>query len=117
VDDEGLIRWAVRQALATEGHTVVEAPDAESARRLMRESTQPFDVVLLDIRLPDSCDFQLLRDVRTLSGDTAVVMMTAYGDPTLTAAALGLGAQCVIDKPFDLDALTACVRELAPVAA
>jgi two-component system KDP operon response regulator KdpE len=117
VEDEGLIRWAVRQALTGEGHTVIEAGDAASARRLIEEAREPFDVMLLDIQLPDSNDFTLLRDLRRLSPTSAVVMMTAHAEAVLTAGALGLGARCVIDKPFDLGSLTNLVRELAPVVA
>ena len=117
VEDEDLIRWAVGEALMADGHTVIEAADAASARHLAQEASEPFNVIVLDFRLPDSSDFQLLQDLKTCSPSSAVVMMTACGDPALTAAALGLGACCVLDKPFDLAALTARVRELSAVAA
>jgi DNA-binding NtrC family response regulator len=59
------------------------------------------DVVLLDYRLPDSNDFQLLDDLHRLSPASVVVMMTAQRDAALTAAALKHGARQVLDKPFD----------------
>jgi len=113
VDDEGLIRWAVGEALAMGGHTVVQAGNAAAARHLVRESAEPIDVVLLDYCLPDSKGFQLLDDLHQLSPDSAVVMMTAHCDPALTAEALDHGAQRVIDKPFDLRELDAVLREAA----
>jgi DNA-binding NtrC family response regulator len=113
VEDERLIRWAIGEALATHGHTVTEAADAASARRLARAPKEPFDVVLLDYRLPDSNDFQLLEDLKQLTPESSVVMMTAYADPTLAAAAMSRGARAVIDKPFDIDSLETQVREAA----
>lgn len=92
---------------------VMEAADAASARHLVRSPGEPFDVVLLDYRLPDSNDFQLLQDLKHLSPGSAVVMMTAYADPVLAAAALDQGARRVLDKPFDLDVLNSVLREAA----
>ena len=111
VEDEKLIRWAVGEALSFNGHTVIEAVDAASARHVLEQSDERPDVVLLDYRLPDSDDFQLLEDVKRLSPASRVVMITAYADPALTAAAIGHGAQKVLDKPFDLGVLESVVRE------
>lgn len=92
---------------------MVQAPDGASARSLVRAAQDPIDVVLLDYRLPDSNDWQLLDDLRALSPRSAVVMMTAHADPDLIAAALDHGAWRVIDKPFDLAVLDSVVREAA----
>ena len=113
VEDEDLIRWALRETLAATGHIVVEARDAASARRIMHESREPVDLVLLDYRLPDSNDFQLLDDLHRLSPASVVVMMTAQNDPVLTAAALDHGARRVLDKPFDMTVLDAAVQDAA----
>ena len=113
VEDEGLIRWAIGETLAGKGYTVVEACDAASARQIMHDTREPVDVVLLDYRLPDSNDFQLLDDLHRLSPASVMVIMTAQNDPALTAAALDHGARRVLDKPFDLTALAAAVREAA----
>lgn len=111
VEDERLIRWAVGEALAGGGHTVLEASDGASAKRTLSTVVEPIDVVLLDYRLPDSNDLELLRDIRRLSPRSAVVMMTAYRARDLTAAALELGAHSVIDKPFDLYSLDLLLRK------
>jgi DNA-binding NtrC family response regulator len=113
VEDEKLIRWAVRETLAKSGHIVLDAPDAASARWLVQHAPAPPDVVLLDYRLPDSSGFQLLDDLQRLSPQTAVVMMTAQNDPALTSSALDHGARRVLDKPFDLNALDGVVRDAA----
>lgn len=113
VEDERLIRWAIGEMLTGMGHAVVEARDAASARQIMHETREPVDVVLLDYRLPDSNDFQLLDDLHRLSPASAVVIMTAQNDPLLTATALDHGARRVLDKPFDLTVLDGVVREVS----
>jgi DNA-binding NtrC family response regulator len=68
-------------------------------------ASDPFDVVLLDFRLPDSDDLSLLRRIRRLTPGTAVVMMTAHGTTQMTADAKDLGAYDVIAKPFDMESI------------
>jgi len=102
VEDEPLIRWSIAETLGREGHTVLEADDAESAIRTVGDMPEPADVVLLDYRLPDSNDLTLLATIRRLAPSSAVVMMTAHGTPDVTRRALELGAYDVVDKPFDM---------------
>jgi two-component system, NtrC family, response regulator AtoC len=109
VEDEALIRWSIAETLGQEGHTVMEADNAASAVQALANADEDIDVVLLDYRLPDSNDLGLLANVRRLQPNSAVVMMTAYGTPEVTARALALGAYRVVGKPFDMGALEALV--------
>ena len=109
VEDETLIRWSIAETLAQQGHTVVEAANAAAAIKALEDAEEDIDVVLLDYRLPDSNDLGLLANVRRLQPQSAVVMMTAYGTPEVTAGALALGACRVVGKPFDMGALEALV--------
>ena len=102
VDDEALIRWSLMETLTDTGHDAVEATDARSAVRALSESTIPFDVVLLDFRLPDSNDLTLLSQVRRLSPTTQVVLMTAYGTPEVVEGAMELGVFRVVGKPLEM---------------
>jgi DNA-binding NtrC family response regulator len=102
VEDELLIRWAIRETLTDAGHSVVEAENAESAVRALANSVEPIDVVVLDYRLPDSTDLALLAAIRRLSPRTAVVLMTADGTADVAKRALDLGAYQIMSKPFDL---------------
>ena len=111
VEDENLIRWSILETLVGEGHTVLEASDAKSAVLALIETEGPIDVVLLDYRLPDSDDLQLLASVRRLRPESAVVMMTAFEAPDVTERALGLGASRVVSKPFDMRALEPLILE------
>jgi CheY-like chemotaxis protein len=113
VDDEPLIRWSLTEALAGHGHHVVEAGDAQAAVQAMRASPEPFDVVLLDFRLPDSNDLSLLARLRLLAPASRIIMMTAFGAPEVLQGALALGAVQVVSKPFELDDLTDLVHPRA----
>lgn len=103
VDDEALIRWAVCETLTRAGHQVVEASDARSALRTLGDTHGAIDVVLLDLRLPDSTDLTLLSRIRTLSPDCAVVVMSAHASAEVAAEARAMGAFDVLPKPFDLE--------------
>ena len=110
VEDETLIRWAVAEALTAAGHTVLEAPDAATALRVVDEAPEPIDAVVLDLRLPDSSDLSLLAAIRRNTPSSAVVMMTAHGTPEDAAGARALGAFDVVEKPFDVQRLERLVR-------
>ena len=102
VDDEPLIRWSLGETLGEAGHGVTEAADGESAIRTLSDGSDPFDVVLLDYRLPDSNDLGLLSTIRRIAPKSAVIMMTAYGTPEMADGALALGAYRVVPKPFEV---------------
>jgi DNA-binding NtrC family response regulator len=103
VDDELLIRWALTEMLRAHGHSVVQANTGAEALRTLRETPSPMDVVLLDLRLPDSDGLGLLETIRRQSPGSAVVMMTAHGSQETATDARALGAYDVMAKPFDLD--------------
>jgi two-component system response regulator AtoC len=111
VDDEALIRWSLVETLSDAGNEVVAVPDAENAVQVVRDAAVPFDVVLLDFRLPDSSDLTLLSRLRRLTPTTRIILMTAYGTPEIVQGALDLGAFCVLNKPFEMNALSPLVTE------
>ena len=77
VDDEALIRWSLAEMLGERGYLVKEAGDGRMALAAIRSAAAPFDVVLLDYRLPDSADLRLLVTVRQLAPTSRVIMITA----------------------------------------
>jgi DNA-binding NtrC family response regulator len=101
-DDELLIRWSLAQALTAAGADVTEAADGHSAIAAVRAAADPFDVAVLDVRLPDNSGLGLLAAIRALSPGTRVVLMTACDTPELRSGASALGAADVVGKPFDL---------------
>jgi two-component system response regulator (stage 0 sporulation protein F) len=111
VEDEVLIRWSLSETLSGCGHRVVEAGDAASAVQAVAAAAVPFDVVLLDFRLPDSNDLALLSRLRRLAPATRIILMTAYGTPEILQAALDLGAYRVIGKPFEMNDVAPLVTQ------
>jgi DNA-binding NtrC family response regulator len=103
VDDERLVRWSLTEALVARGHTVISAGDGRSALDAIAGGMPRPDVVLLDYRLPEVDGLEVLPDLRALSPESRVVLMTAFGTPEVTMRARALGAVRVVDKPIDLD--------------
>lgn len=111
IDDEPLIRWSVAESLSALGLDVEQASDAASALRIVTNAALPFDVVVLDLRLPDMDDLSLLGTLRQLMPGASLILMTAFGTPELVAAARAMGA-AVLNKPFELDDLKRLVLGL-----
>ena len=108
VDDEPLIRWSVAESLVSLGLTVEEAPDAATALKMVTTAALPYDVVVLDLRLPDMQDLSLLGTLRQLLPRAVLILMTAFGTQTIEAGARALGAT-VLSKPFELGDLNRIV--------
>jgi DNA-binding NtrC family response regulator len=111
VDDELLIRWAIAQTLTSAGHTIAEAETGTAALRLLADPSRTFDAVLLDFRLPDSDDLQLLARIRHMNPRRPVILMTAYGTAEMTDGARALGVYDVINKPFAMEDLHELLRQ------
>jgi DNA-binding NtrC family response regulator len=111
VDDEPLIRWSVVESLSDVGMDVEEAADAVSALRLVTTAALPFDMVVLDLRLPDMNDLSLLATLRQLLPHAGLILMTAFGSPDIATEAALLGAT-VLNKPFELHDLNHLALEI-----
>jgi DNA-binding NtrC family response regulator len=108
VDDEPLIRWSVAESLSDLGYDVEQAPDAAGALRKVTTMVGAFDIVILDLRLPDMDDLSLLGTLRQLLPRAMLILMTAFGTDDIVAAANALDVR-VLNKPFELDELKRCV--------
>ena len=104
VDDEPLIRWSVSETLSDLGCDVEQSSDAAAALRTVTTAARPFDVVVLDLRLPDMNDLALLGTLRQLLPGAMLILMTAFGTAEIIRDAQALGAT-VLNKPFELDEL------------
>lgn len=108
VDDEPQIRTIEKAYLEAAGFEVVEADSA--ARTLIAfDADMPFDVVLLDVGLPDGNGIDVLRQLRTHS-DVFVLLVTARADEVDKLVGLGVGADDYITKPFSPRELVARVE-------
>ncbi|HWK27099.1 MAG TPA: response regulator transcription factor [Solirubrobacter sp.] len=99
-DDESELREALRQSFAREGHRVLAVADGRSA--VDRASTQPFDVLLLDVRLgPGSIDgYEVCRQLRERRNGVPIIMLTALDSEADAVLGLEAGADDYIVKPF-----------------
>jgi DNA-binding NtrC family response regulator len=111
VDDELLIRWALREVLEAKGYIVDEAADAAAALSALAADGAWPDAVVLDYRLPDSNDLSLLTAIRSGSPGMPVIMMTAYSTDEMIKGALDLGAYRVVSKPFEVDQMADLVAD------
>ena len=110
VEDEELIGTMVRLNLMREGYEVtwtrVGLPAPEIAGR------ESFDLILLDIMLPDADGIELARKMRKDGIAAPILMLTAKGDVVTKVGALDSGADDFLTKPFDIRELSARVRAL-----
>jgi DNA-binding NtrC family response regulator len=115
VDDEKLIRWSLKERLTREGHTVTEAEDGRSTAACL-DAELP-DLVLLDMKLPDTDGLTILRSVLERAPELPVIIITAYSTVDTAVEAMRLGAYDYISKPFDMDELTITVKRALEASA
>ena len=107
IEDDHRLASMVRSYLADAGLEVSVADDAARGMRFIEK--QPFDLVLLDLMLPDADGLEVCRRIRAVT-DVAIIMVTAKGDTTDRVVGLELGADDYVSKPFEPRELLARVR-------
>jgi DNA-binding NtrC family response regulator len=112
VDDEPDIRESLELLLGGEGYSVDLA--ANAAEGLQQMESRGYDLVLLDLMMPDRSGLEVLREVRGRDRETPIFMLTAYGSVEAAVEALKLGANDFIPKVGDNDKLLIEIeREIA----
>lgn len=107
VDDESPIRKFLRVSLANEGYRVEEADTGKQA--LTKAASQPPDIVILDLGLPDIDGLDVLRSLREWLS-APVIVLSARGQERDKVAALDAGADDYLTKPFGVGELQARLR-------
>jgi len=108
VDDEPFLRDAVATSLRFLGFEVTTAETGAEALRLARD--HPFDLVVLDVMLPDTDGFDVVRRLRRDGSRVPVIFLTARDTQADKVAGLTLGGDDYITKPFGLEELAARIR-------
>ena len=85
----------------------MDAPNAKTALELMADKP---DLVILDLGLPDMQGLELLRQIRAAREDVPIVVLSSRGDEVAKVAALDLGADDYVTKPFGMEELLARIR-------
>ncbi len=109
VDDDQLIRMAVRDALADEPLDLSEASDGEEAISMI--AAQRPALVLLDLLMPKKSGLEVLPEVSKLSPETRVVVMSSMETESMVDFALAMGARAFVPKPFHPLEIIAAVRD------
>jgi two-component system OmpR family response regulator len=108
VDDEPFLRDAVADSLRFLGFEVTTADCGTQALRLARE--QPFELMVLDVMLPDTDGFEVVRRLRRDGHRVPVIFLTARDTQADKVAGLTLGGDDYMTKPFGLEELAARIR-------
>lgn len=117
VEDEELIQEMLAVALEEEGYSVVTAPDGRSAIEYLKSFEPnggefPFDLVILDIMLPQINGLDICRLLRHQGNPVPVLMLSAKGSETDRVLGLEVGADDYLTKPFSMRELVARCRAL-----
>lgn len=110
VDDQHGVRRLLFEAFNDEGYRVRMAGGGIEALKMVSQEMP--DLVLLDIKMPVMSGLETLAELRKISKDMPVLMMTAYGDLEVVEQAKKLGVMHYIIKPFDLNELKMTVKGL-----
>jgi len=105
-----MIAQGLQTALRQEGYTVDHVADGRAAGAALH--AEQFDLVLLDLGLPQRDGLQVLRELRGRGSATPVIIVTARDELTDRIAGLDAGADDYIVKPFDLDEVAARMRSV-----
>lgn len=112
VEDDAHIADGLRFNLEAEGYEVVVASDGQQGAHLLTGSSERFDLVILDLMLPELSGFEVARRARAAGNYVAILMLTAKDDSIDIVRGLEEGADDYLTKPFELDELLARVRVL-----
>jgi two-component system alkaline phosphatase synthesis response regulator PhoP len=118
VEDELGLVLTIADRLRSEGYQVTTATDGSEG--FERASTEPFDLIVLDVMLPRKSGFEVCKDLREQGFSMPIIMLTARGQTADKVQGLKIGADDYLTKPFDMLELLARVEALLrrpPVAA
>jgi CheY-like chemotaxis protein len=109
VDDEDTLTWSLAKSLSHDRETydVTTANDGDTALALIEQ--QPFDVVVLDIRMPGTNGLDVLLKIKEIRTSTKVIIMTAYGSMDIREKAKARGSLFYIEKPFEIEQMRSLI--------
>lgn len=113
IDDEGAIRSTLKSTLDKRGH---ETATASTARQGLEFASAGFDVIFLDIMLPDRSGLEILPELLSKYPQTAVMMISGHADIDIAVKAIRAGAYDFIEKPLSLDRILVTVDNACTAA-
>jgi DNA-binding NtrC family response regulator len=109
IDDDTAVRRTLELQLTRDGYLVETAADGVTGAE--KGTSEPFDVVLLDLRLPKMDGFEVLQELKRRRPDLPVIVITAYDDMETAIEAIRLGAVDHLGKPLDLVELREVIQK------
>jgi two-component system response regulator HydG len=110
VDDEEQVQKLLFDLLEYEGYQVETAGGVQEAVKLLEK--QIYDLIITDLMMGSGTGMDLLKDVKEMSPESEVIMMTAYGSVENAVQAMKLGASDYLTKPFQLEEITLRVKKV-----
>lgn len=111
VEDDKMLGKAIKDALESENNVVDLVLDADSCEAALK--TTDFEIVILDVNLPDKSGLEVLKTLRLKKNSVPVLLLTARSALSQKIEGLDLGADDYLTKPFDLEELFARIRSIA----
>ena len=110
IDDETIVRTSCERTLTPEGYEVISTSGGQEGIEYLQN--QSFELVLLDLKMPDIDGIEVLTRINKEWPDTKVIMITGYSTVDTAVQALRFGAYNFIEKPFTPDSLLNAVKEV-----
>ena len=113
VEDEEYIRENLSEILEMNGYSVATAPNGEAGCELARKNE--YDLVLTDLKLPGMSGIDVVRSIKSISPDTACIILTGYASVETAVEAMRVGAFTYLKKPFSKDELLITIEKAQEV--
>ena len=110
VEDDVFLREGLTELLTSENYIITAAENVKSAKTFLESAD--FDLVILDVRLPDGNGLNICREIRAKGDDVPVLFLTACDDENEIIAGLDSGADDYVTKPFGIRILLSRIRAL-----
>jgi CheY-like chemotaxis protein len=113
VDDDAAVRDSIQTLLGLDGHEVIEAEDGRQGEAAIKRHRP--DVVIIDIFMPQQDGFETIRSLRRTYGELKILAISGAAEHRFGRALLfaqEFGADAVLEKPFQSDALRSAIRSL-----
>jgi len=116
IDDEAIVRRVLSEMLARLGHQAVAVDGMEPAMDLLMRDRSRFDVLIVDVFLPEKSGLELVEALRRAEFDLPVLVCTGYTSPEVQARVQALAGTLILPKPFNVDVLKEALARVVSYA-
>jgi DNA-binding NtrC family response regulator len=109
IDDEDIVLMSCHRALTPEGYDVKTAKSGVEGLKMLEN--EPFNVALIDVKMPDMDGMEVLKKIKERWPDVAVIIITGYSAIATAVSSIKLGAFDYIEKPFTPDGILSVIKK------